>query len=93
MKKNISISNIDERTLCAYLCNKNNLEDFEILYDLYKNISYSALRSKNYEAYQLKLQWFISALQSDGDSINISKVKHVCNKYNIDLYNILLLIY
>jgi hypothetical protein len=92
MKKNISLSNIDERTLCAYLCNKNNLEDFEILYDLYKNISQSALRSKNYEAYQLKLQWFISALQSDGDSTNISTIKNVCNKYNIDIYNILLLI-
>jgi hypothetical protein len=89
MKNQLNI--LDERLLIANLINKNNERDYNILMDMYYTIADIPLKANDFGAFQLKLQWFINAIESnniDGNQLTFNPVVDsyilLTKKYGLD---------
>jgi len=54
--------NFDEKYICAYLCNKSLINDFNILLNFYNEVARVSLKTKDIHFMQIRLQWFIDAV-------------------------------
>ncbi len=85
---------LDERFLIANLVNSKFSNDYEILIDFYNIVSEASLKANEYNAFQMKLQWFLDSLSSNNltGHKELDLFKQLIPKYNLDINEFILMI-
>ncbi|MDR0484618.1 MAG: hypothetical protein LBH40_05015 [Alphaproteobacteria bacterium] len=84
----------DNKYLIAYLCHSKSVEDFKVLLDFYRFLSNLFYKTKDYNLYQIKLQWLLEELFIPKDSgiFEVDKFKILMQKYLFTKENIIKMI-
>ncbi|MCL2567261.1 MAG: hypothetical protein FWE18_04115 [Alphaproteobacteria bacterium] len=84
----------DNKYLIAQLCDSKKLEDFKVLLDFYRFLSNIFYKTKDYNLYQIKLQWLLDTLFADKENgaAEVDKFKILMHKYGFDSAKIIKMI-
>ncbi|MDR2008666.1 MAG: hypothetical protein LBQ34_06825, partial [Alphaproteobacteria bacterium] len=84
----------DNKYLIAQLCDNKTLDDFKVLLDFYRYLSNLLYKTKDYNLYQIKLQWLLDTLFTDGDNgaVEVDKFKILTQKYALSKADIIKMI-